>query len=654
MYWYDWGITLAVLLFVVIMAITTKKYMQSIADFLVANRLARRYMLTIAEAECSLGAITIIAMFEMYFTAGFTAIWWGLMMIGPVGLLLSVTGWVYYRFRETRAMTLAQFFELRYSRRFRVFAGLVAWVSGILNFGIFPAVGARFFVYYCGFSQVLSVGCFEIPTFILVMVILLCTALFFVYQGGQVTVLVTDFIQGMFTNVATVIILVSLMVFVFDWGQIRDTLLMAPRRASLVNPLSTSKVESFTVWYFIIIVIQRFYTMMGWQGPQAYYASAKTAHEAKMGRILGVWRLTAITMMFVLLPICAYAVLHHPAYTSKAEAIESLLETVDNEQIQKQLTVTVTLPHILPKGLLGLFAAIMLVAFISTHDTYLHSWGSIFVQDVILPFRKTPLSKEQHIRLLRLSIAFVAIFIFFFSVLFRQNQHILMFFVLTASIWAGSGAVIIGGLYWRRGTCAGAWSGLIVGAVTGVSGVILDQVWPKMFDVKFPINGQWYWFITMILSVLAYVIVSLLGKKKSFNLDKMLHRGDYAIESDRTKRYTPPVRGIRALGINEEFSRGDKLIAYSTIGWTVFWFSVMVIGTVWGLLFGISDSVWAEFWHVYIWICFVLGIIVTAWFLIGGTRDMLDLYRTLRTVKRIDSETGRVEGGINVGEEIPS
>jgi hypothetical protein len=29
-----------------------------------------------------------------------------------------------------------------------------------------------------------------------------------------------------------------------------------------------------------------------------------------------------------------------------------------------------------------------------------------------------------------------------------------------------------------------------------------------------------------------YVLVSLLGKKQEFNMDKMLHRGKYAVQSD--------------------------------------------------------------------------------------------------------------------------
>jgi len=42
-------------------------------------------------------------------------------MLAPVGLFLAISGWVIYRFRETRALTLAEFFERRYGGPLRQF-----------------------------------------------------------------------------------------------------------------------------------------------------------------------------------------------------------------------------------------------------------------------------------------------------------------------------------------------------------------------------------------------------------------------------------------------------------------------------------------------------------------------------------------------------
>ena len=68
-------------------------------------------------------------------------------------------------------------------------------------------------------------------------------------------------------------------------------------------------------------------------------------------------------------------------------------------------------------------------------------------------FRKTPLNQQQHFRLLRWSIVFIAVFAYLFGVLFPPTKYILMFFAVTGAIFlGGAGSVIIGGFYWKKGT----------------------------------------------------------------------------------------------------------------------------------------------------------------------------------------------------------
>src|SRR5204862_2567345 len=109
-----------------------------------------------------------LSKFEMVMISGFTLTFWNA-LLAPVLLLVAVSGFVVYRYRETRALTLAQFFEMRYSRRFRLFMGMLAFTAGVLNYGIFPAVSSRFFVYFLGLPERVQIIGLNVPTFAMIM-----------------------------------------------------------------------------------------------------------------------------------------------------------------------------------------------------------------------------------------------------------------------------------------------------------------------------------------------------------------------------------------------------------------------------------------------------------------------------------------------------
>ena len=466
----DWGIIAALLIVLIVGAASTRRYTHSVSAFLAAERCGGRYLIAVADQMSQLGLISLVWYFEQNYQVGYTSIWWPLME-GPAMIIMALSGWVIYRFRQTRAMTLAQFFEMRYSRRFRVFAGLVAYVAGIINFAIFPSVGARFFMALCGLPECFALAGFEIATYPLLMVLLLSVSLAFLFMGGQIAVMVTDFLQGVFCNVAFIVIIVFLLT-TFSWGQISDVLLAAPAGQSMVDPLDLGQEKHFDFWYYAIGVVILFYCAKGWQGTQGYNCSAKNAHEAKMAGILGPWRFRVLMLIVLVLPICVRTLMHHPDFTTQAAVVNQSLDAIDapspevKEALQNQLRTPLAMSVMLPAGLLGLACAALLGAFISTHDTYLHSWGTILVQDVILPFRKKPLTPGRHLWLLRFSILGVAVFIFLFSFFFVQRINILFFFAITGGIFVGGvGSAVIGGLYWKRGSTAAAWSATIVGAV---------------------------------------------------------------------------------------------------------------------------------------------------------------------------------------------
>ena len=683
----DWAIVIIVLAGMIYSVSFTKGLMRSVTDFLSAGRTAGRYLISVSQGAAGLGAISIVSFLEVGYITGFSFQWWGLSQ-GIILLAITTSGWVIYRFRQTRSLTLAQFFEKRYSRNFRIFAGIVAFVCGIINFGIFPAVGAQFFISYCGFPD----SILGIPTFPLMMILLISVALYFVYTGGQIAVIIADFFQGVFLIVVLFIITIFLYSKV-EWDQVSDSLTNTPiklaaeevdklnnedffkildneekeekikeikdkyENSSLINPFKTSRVEDFNLTYFLIGLIGMFYGTLSWQGHQAYNSSAKSAHEAKMAAVLGDIRWKPQGLFIFLVPVLTYVFMNHSDFALVAESVNSSLDSLNSETLKSQMRAPIVLSEVLPVGLLGAFAALMLAAFISTHDTYLHSWASIFVQDVILPFRKKPFKKDDHIKVLRYSIFGVAIFIFIFSLVFDQNQEIALYFAVTFAIFAGGvGAVIIGGLYWDRGTTEGAWAAMIVGATVAVTGTIVPQIsdswlsqennliWLKnlIFKLK-EINGIKFYALSMGFSSFSYILVSLFTFRERVNMDKLLNRGKYSIKKE-TKIIDEKVKPIlKIFGIGKEFTIEDKIIYLVSFVWNIFFTLVFVFGTFYNLYNDVSDESWMLYWKYQIYINIVFSFIIIIWFTIGGFIDIKKMFISLDSDKRDHGDSGWVE-----------
>ena len=682
----DWIIVFIVLGGMIFSVNLSKGLMKSVTDFLSAGRTAGRYLIAVSSGIAGLGAISIVMFLEMGYVAGFSLAWWGLSQ-GIIILMLTMSGWVIYRFRSTRCLTLAQFFEKRYSRRFRIFTGIVAFTAGIINFGIFPAVGAQFFISYCGLPD----SFLGVPVYPMVMIILLGISLYFVYTGGQIAVIIADFFQGVFATVVLVVVALYLF-FNVSWDQVSDSLEQTPiklaneeiealnedesflnltevekqektdainekyENSSRINPFRTSHVEDFNFWYFLIGIIGILYGSMSWQGSQAYNSSAKSAHEAKMGSVLAGFRGLPQGLFFLLVPVLLYVYMNHPDFSHIASAVNLALDQLGTDTLKSQMRGPYVLSVVLPNGLLGAFAALMLAAFVSTHDTYLHSWATILVQDVVMPFRSKPFDKKTHLKVLRIAIFGVAVFIFLFSLLFQQNQKIALFFAITAAIFAGgSGAVIIGGLYWKRGTTTAAWTAMIVGAFISVGGVLVKQVsseWladtSSLAQLKHAltfirnINGQEYWAISMGMSAVSYVAVSLLGSPVSFNMDKLLNRGDYAIEGESKIVNQDTQLGWKIFLMGEEFTKTDKIIYLLNYAWTGMWTIIFIVGTIYNLSNDVSNAAWMSFWKNYLYVHICVSLFIIVWFTVGGLNDLKVMLKKLKTDFRDHQDDGWV------------
>lgn len=637
--WLDWTFVAGIVVAITLIMELTRKYCQGVTDFLAAGRSARRYLLTTAAGVDQYGASKVVSQFEMIFLAGFCILWWGLFN-SAVYWMLGILGWVTYRFRETRALTLAQYFEMRYSRTFRVFMGLLMFVAGLISGAVYPQVGAKFFVYYCGLPETIHIGGLDLSLAAVLTIALVGYALYTV-MGGQIGQMLTDFCEGFVSHIVFIIILIFLFWFI-PWSKITEALVAKPPGQSMLNPFDTKGVADFNVWYFAIQAFIGFYARMAWQGGSGYNAAAASPHEGRMGTIVGQWKAMAFGLMLVMLPIGVYVVMNHPDYAPIAAVARERLAAIPDAQIRQQSTVSMVLTVMLPDGIRGLFCAIMFAGFIGSMNTGLHSFGTIFIQDVVMPLRKKRLDPKTHVRLLRASIVGVAAFVAIFSILWRQNEYILMFSSGSMAIFtAGAGAVIIGGLYWRRGTTAGAWTAILTGSIVMTVWMIARQWLPRDILNQLP-NSQRVAFFMMLTCSALYIAVSWLTSRKPYPLDQLLHRGAYA-GPDKTGVTVRRGWG-RLLNITSDFTRWDKALVIASLVWLLGWFLFALAGTLYTAYRQFDPQTWSSFWKVKAWIGLVLGILATIWVTIGSLGDLKFLLRRLKTAIRNPLDDGTVSG----------
>jgi len=784
----DWIIVIIPLVVVIVIGLQSQKYVKGVSDFLSAGRVAGRYVVAVAGGEACMGLVSLVAMFEAYYQSGLTYSFWS-SLGAPLSVIILLTGYCIYRFRETRVMTMGQFFEIRYNRPFRIFAGILQSISGILNYAIFPAIGARFLVYFCGLPLQTHVMGVTIPTVMLVMAIFLSIAVFVVTMGGQITIMVTDCVQGILSYPLYAIVVFYLLMN-FSWFRdIVPPMINRPQGKSMLNPFDISNLRDFNLFYILVGIFSMIFNRMAWSGTQGYNSAAANAHEQKMGQVLGSWRGGFSTTMYILLAIVAFAYLNNVRFEQDARKIRTGLaaktladvvvgsqykavrneindylktgnlspdaqarlakvaeenadakakvmarklkyglideklekeapkqylthaEDTDNSQaicdvaadlissdgvsaksqsqtfktIFGQMRVPMTLKYILPVGVTGVFCALCVFLLISTDTTYLHSWGSIIIQDIVLPMRNKPFTPHQQLLFLRLTIACVAVFAFIFSSFFSQVDFILMFFAITGAIWlGGAGPCIVGGLYWKRGTTAGAFSALICGSTLAVLGIILQQTWVehvvpwleingligamgviletasrpfepyiqwRMNLEQFPINSQEIFFFSMVFSIILYVVVSLLTCKQPFNMERMLHRGKYNREGEKlvTEKLTLRNAIQKLIGIDSQYTRGDKALAWSVFAYSFGWgFGSFLTAVIWNWISPWPKQWWANwFYLVTVLIAVVVGIVTTVWFTIGGSWDLYRMFKRLAVSDSNVLDDGRVVDNVS-------
>lgn len=310
---YDWLITIIPMILLLGIAFYSKKYVKGAADFLVAGRVAGRYVLSVGDMTSGLSVILLVASCEVSYQTGFAiSFWW--MTISSVSILMALTGFCTYRWRETRCLSMGEFLELRYgSKFFRIFCAFLRTVAELGANAIAPAIATNFFIHYLDLPRSFMVCGVNISTYILVVIVCVILALLFIWPSGRISLLLTDSIQGILCYPIFVIIVGYVLIKFSWWDEISPVLANRVEGESFLNPFDIEKMRDFNLFAIIVSVVGAIVNRAQWIGNDTS-GVAKTPHEQKMAGVLGAWRNGFSTIMILVLTVIVIAFLNNPKF----------------------------------------------------------------------------------------------------------------------------------------------------------------------------------------------------------------------------------------------------------------------------------------------------------------------------------------------------
>ena len=332
----DWLIVVIPVMFVIWLGYYSRRYVSSVTDFLSAGRVCGRYVICASDVANALSIMTLVAYVEAHYKTGFAISFWA-GVIAPISMIMALSGYCVYRFRETKAMSLGQFLEMRYNRPFRIFAASLRSVSEILANSIMPAIAARFFIYFLDLPLTIHIFGLAIPTFSLIILICLTLAISIICMGGTLAMVITDAIQGMFCF-PLIVVFIFFILYHFNWDtEIVPVMMDRVQGESFINPYDVSKLRDFNLFFVVILIFNHIFHRASWIGA-GLSSAAKNPHEQKMASILGSWRGQISTIFYVLIALTIITLLNHRNFSSEAKNIrDNISSNISKELISDQV-----------------------------------------------------------------------------------------------------------------------------------------------------------------------------------------------------------------------------------------------------------------------------------------------------------------------------
>ena len=498
----DWLILGALFVALLALAVYVNAQCRSVADYLVSGRKVRVFLGMGAGVAGEIGLVTIVGTCEQGYTRGFGFVLIAIITMFVLVPLFGIFGFGIERFRASKAMSVPQYIEMRYSKRLRILTGFFNSLAGIFQMCVFPIIGAGFVRVLIGAPEIAGeLAGIAIKSDWIIMAVLLICVVIFTYLGGYITLIVTNFFQMIV--IMGVIYWLGFELVAKIGLQETWSAMESAKGLDSVYPFAGGENAYGIIWFtwllMMSILLQFSY------GPYLQkYASMDKPKTVSMSYLVGSLFGNGRTFVILAFGVCALAVL----------GAEPPAEVDVSPTLWNAMATPYFLANHVGPVLMGLLLAGLLFADISTTDQYILSWSTSIVNDCICPFKKTPFSTRAHIMAVRLTIIALCVLFFLFGLVYSPTMPIWEFLWTCATIICGTGIAMLFGMYWKRASTAGAYAAVFACLVLPLVDLAARRIRLAGGHAadSYPWSPEVGAFCTYLLAIGLMIVVSLLSR----------------------------------------------------------------------------------------------------------------------------------------------
>jgi len=476
----DWIILVVYLVATVYVGIRARRYVENLEGYFVAGRRVKVALGSATLIATEIGIVTFMYLGELGYVTGFACFVLGI--IGFIGYaVIGKTGFIVSGLRALNVITIPEFYELRFSRGVRVLGGILLFLGGVLNMGVFLKMDGLFLTSMMGFDP---------SVLALVMTLMLVIVIAYTVLGGMFSVVITDFIQFVVLSIGMLVATLAVLSHV-GFGEIAAAVQTHLGSAG-VDPVANPRFG----WTFLVWMLIGSVALSALNQPAASKSFA--SENPEVGR--KVFLYTGITLAG------RYMI---PMFWGVAAL------AVFGPGVETTLAMPRLLSMVVPSGFLGLMVAGMLAASMSTYSAYMLAWSSVGTRDIVSPLRKIALTDRQTITMTRVITTTIGVFILVFGLWYELPSTVFQYTAITGAMYAaGAFGCVVAGLYWRKANTAGAYAALALGGTAPVVFLVLSLSTPDLPEsLRFLLDVNISGFLSFVLAALGMVIGSLLTQR---------------------------------------------------------------------------------------------------------------------------------------------